>query len=47
MNSYTAYKYDKLMKKNLTPGKHYLRIGRDIRIFILILVKSPNYKFFI
>ncbi|MBA7519614.1 Bifunctional IPC transferase and DIPP synthase [subsurface metagenome] len=37
MNSYTADKYDGLMKKKLGPGKHYFRIGRDIRMFIIFL----------
>ncbi|MBA7507904.1 Bifunctional IPC transferase and DIPP synthase [subsurface metagenome] len=37
MNSYTADKYDGLMKKKLSPGKHYFRIGRDIRMFIIFL----------
>ena len=37
MNSYTADKYDGLMKKKLVPGKHYFRIGRDVRIFIIFL----------
>jgi len=37
MNSYTADKYDGLMKKNLTRGKHYFRIGRDVRMFIIFL----------
>jgi len=37
MNSYTADKYDGLMKKNLVPGTHYFRIGRDVRMFIIFL----------
>ena len=37
MNSYTADKYDGLMKKKLDPGKHYFRIGRDVRMFIIFL----------
>jgi len=37
MNSYTADKYDGLMKKRLGPGKHYFRIGRDVRMFIIFL----------
>ncbi len=37
MNSYTADKYDGLMKKKLGPGKHYFRIGRDVRMFIIFL----------
>jgi len=37
MNSYTADKYDGLMKKRTIPGKHYFRIGRDVRMFIIFL----------
>jgi len=37
MNSYTADKYDGQMKKKLGPGKHYFRIGRDVRMFIIFL----------
>ena len=37
MNSYTADKYDGLMKRKLGQGKHYFRIGRDVRIFIIFL----------
>ena len=37
MNSYTADKYDGLMKRKLEPGKHYFRMGRDVRIFIIFL----------
>jgi len=37
MNSYTADKYDGLMKKKLGSGKHYFRIGRDVRMFIIFL----------
>lgn len=37
MNSYTADKYDGLMKRKLRPGKYYFRIGRDVRIFIIFL----------
>ena len=50
MNSYTADKYDGLMKKNLTPGKHYFRIGRDVRIgiiFIGTLINQPSLILFI
>ncbi len=37
MNSYTAVKYDSLMKKKLLAGKEnrYFRLGRDVRIFII------------
>jgi len=37
MNSYTADKYDGLMKKKVAPGKHYFRMGRDVRMFIIFL----------
>ncbi|HEB32668.1 MAG TPA: hypothetical protein ENI15_17630 [Spirochaetes bacterium] len=46
MNSYTADKYDGIMKKNLRPGKHYFRMGRDVRIlliFIGCLINMPIY----
>ena len=44
MNNYTADKYDGLMQKNLKPRKHYYRMGRDVRIFIIfigVLVNQP------
>ena len=50
VNSYTADKYDGLMKKNLTRGKHYFRIGRDVRIgiiFIGTLINQPALVLFI
>ena len=50
VNSYTADKYDGLMKKNLTRGKHYFRIGRDVRIgiiFIGTLINQPSLILFI
>ena len=34
INSYTADKYDTLMKSR---GSRYFRIGRDLRIFIIFL----------
>ncbi len=37
MNSYTADKYDGLMKRKLGSGKYYFRMGRDVRIFIIFL----------
>ncbi|MBW2340108.1 MAG: NTP transferase domain-containing protein [Deltaproteobacteria bacterium] len=37
MNSYTADKYDGLMKRKLGPGKCYFRMGRDVRMFIIFL----------
>ncbi|MFQ5880997.1 MAG: NTP transferase domain-containing protein [Candidatus Methylomirabilales bacterium] len=42
MNSYTADKYDGLMKRKLEPGKHYFRIGRDLRMFIIFLGGLAN-----
>ncbi|MBA3062802.1 MAG: hypothetical protein FP833_07635 [Atribacteria sp.] len=47
MNSYTADKYDGLMKKRTIPGKHYFRIGRDVRIFIVFLGAITNQPFLI
>jgi len=37
MNSYTADKYDGLMKRKLKPGKYYFRMGRDVRMFIIFI----------
>ncbi len=37
MNSYTADKYDGLMKRKLGSRKHYFRIGRDVRMFIIFI----------
>ena len=37
MNSYTADKYDGLMKRKLKPGKYYFRMGRDVRMFIIFV----------
>lgn len=45
MNSYTADKYDGLMKKKLKPGKHYFRMGRDIRMFIIFILAILNLPF--
>ena len=42
MNSYTADKYDGLMKKKVAPGKHYFRMGRDVRMFIIFLGALTN-----
>ena len=50
MNSYTADKYDGLMKKKLGPGKHYFRIGRDVRMFMIFLgtlINKPVLVLFI
>ncbi len=45
MNSYMADKYDSFMKKSLIPGKHYLRIGRDVRMFIIFIGCLINQPF--
>jgi len=37
MNSYTADKYDSLMKKRLGPKDDFFRIGRDVRTFIIFI----------
>lgn len=42
MNSYTADKYDGLMKRKLGQGEHYFRMGRDVRIFIIFLGALVN-----
>jgi len=50
MNSYTADKYDGLMKRRTVPGKYYFRIGRDVRIFIIFLgalINQPVWILFI
>jgi CDP-L-myo-inositol myo-inositolphosphotransferase len=36
MNSYTADKYDQLMARKLRAGS-YLRLGRDVRVFVIFL----------
>lgn len=44
MNSYTADKYDGWMKRKVGLGKYYFRIGRDVRIFIILfgaLINQP------
>lgn len=45
MNSYTADKYDGLMKRLLGTKESYVRIGRDIRIFIIFLGSLMNQPF--
>ncbi len=45
MNSYTADKYDGLMKRKVGPGKYYLRMGRDVRIFIIFLGALINQPY--
>ena len=47
MNSYTADKYDGFMKRKLGPGKHYFRIGRDMRMFIVFIGALINQPFLI
>jgi len=47
VNSYTADKYDGLMKKRIVSGKHYFRIGRDVRMFIIFLGAIINQPVFI
>ena len=37
MNSYTADKYDGLMKRKLNTGRQYFRVGRDVRVFIIFV----------
>ncbi len=37
MLSYTADKYDHLMKKRIEAGGHGLRLGRDVRVFLVFL----------
>ena len=46
MNSYTADKYDGLMKRKLGPGKYYLRLGRDVRMFIIFIGALINQPLF-
>ena len=45
MNSYTADKYDGLMKKIIVSKGHYFRMGRDVRIFIIFLFALLNIRF--
>jgi CDP-L-myo-inositol myo-inositolphosphotransferase len=45
MNSYTADKYDGLMKKMIGAKGHYFRMGRDVRIFIIFLFVILNIPF--
>ncbi|MBE9545890.1 MAG: NTP transferase domain-containing protein [Proteobacteria bacterium] len=45
MNSYTADKYDGLMKKLLGEGKSYFRMGRDVRMFIVFIGAIVNQAF--
>jgi CDP-L-myo-inositol myo-inositolphosphotransferase len=41
MNSYTADKYDGLMARKLR-GASYLRLGRDVRVFVIFLGALAN-----
>ncbi len=45
MNSYTADKYDGLMKKIIGSKEHYFRMGRDVRIFIIFIFALLNIPF--
>ena len=47
MNSYTADKYDGFMKKKLGEGRHYLRMGRDVRVFLIFIGALINQPFLI
>ncbi len=42
INSYTADKYDGFMKKKLGSKGHYFRIGRDLRMFVVLLGALVN-----
>ncbi|RKY53217.1 MAG: hypothetical protein DRP89_06550 [Candidatus Neomarinimicrobiota bacterium] len=42
MNSYTADKYDGLMKRKIGSKGYYFRIGRDARLFIIFLGSLVN-----
>ena len=42
MNSYTADKYDGLMRKKIDSKSFYFRIGRDVRLFIIFLGSLVN-----
>ncbi|RMF68137.1 MAG: nucleotidyl transferase [Calditrichaeota bacterium] len=37
LNSYTAVAYDKLVKRGLVAGNNHMRIGRDVRLFVVFL----------
>lgn len=45
MNSYTADKYDGFMKRKLSTGEHYFRMGRDVRMFIIFIGALINQPF--
>jgi hypothetical protein len=44
MLSYTADKYDKLMKNRIQKG---VRMGRDVRVFLIFLGEIFNQAFLI
>jgi CDP-L-myo-inositol myo-inositolphosphotransferase len=44
MNSYTADKYDGLMKARIARGRG-IRIGRDVRIFLISVGAACNVPF--
>jgi CDP-L-myo-inositol myo-inositolphosphotransferase len=45
MNSYTADKYDGLMKEKIGSKGHYFRMGRDVRIFIIFVFAILSIRF--
>ena len=42
MNSYTADKYDSLLKRKLSPKRFNFRMGRDVRIFAILIGALVN-----
>ena len=42
MNSYTADKYDGFMKKRIRAGRAYFRMGRDVRILVILVGALAN-----
>lgn len=46
MNSYTADKYDGIMKEKFNKKKGYFRFGHDVRIFIIFVFSLLNLPFF-
>ncbi len=45
LNSYTADKYDGLMAQRLQ-GASYIRLGRDVRVFVIFLGALMNLPLF-
>jgi hypothetical protein len=45
MNSYTADKYDNMLRKHFKIKRYNVRIGRDLRIFIIFLLAILNLFF--